>query len=346
MRARNVTSTVTAAALAALIAWPTGANAADKVEWHLSAFGNPRAVTKGMEEIARYVTEESGGNFKITIGWGESLSGAKENLDGVKIGAFEAAQFCSSYAPGKVPLQSALDLPFLPIGTLDEMQIVHTAFHEDSRTVDELKQWNAKFLFVSLLTSYEFMGTGAPPRTIEDWKGTRTRALGGGGKAMAKLGAVPTSVPAPEVYTGLERGMFKSIAFPFPDSFGAFRVHEVSKWYTQNLSLNLPNCPLIMNQQAYDRLTPEHQKLLSAALPGAYKNLKNEFAQAYEKWVPIFKQIGLEEIVITPEQREQYIAVGGKPVWDEWVAEMSAKGLPAQDLLDLILAEAAKIKKS
>ena len=29
-----------------------------------------------------------------------------------------------------------------------------------------------------------------------------------------------------------------------------------------------------------------------------------EFARAYEKWVPIFKQAGLEEIVITPEQRD------------------------------------------
>ena len=33
----------------------------------------------------------------------------------------------------------------------------------------------------------------------------------------------------------------------------------------------------------------------------------------------------------------------GKPVWDKWLAETKAKGLPAQEGLDLILATAKKV---
>ena len=55
---------------------------------------------------------------------------------------------------------------------------------------------------------------------LEDFKGMRIRSLGQQGKAMAKLGAVPTSVPAPEVYTSLDRGLLDAAGF-------AYYAHEV-----------------------------------------------------------------------------------------------------------------------
>jgi TRAP-type mannitol/chloroaromatic compound transport system substrate-binding protein len=85
--------TLTAAAAVAmgLSFAATEAAAGSKVEWNLSAWGNPRAVTRGMERFAEYVEEASGGNFTIQIHYGETLSPARQNLDAVSIGAFEMA---------------------------------------------------------------------------------------------------------------------------------------------------------------------------------------------------------------------------------------------------------------
>src|SRR3546814_2931646 len=74
-----------------------------------------RAYTSGIEAVAKYVEEKSDGNFTIKIHLGEAISPVKENLDGLRIGAFEAAQTCNSYSPGKTPLMGVLDLPFLPM---------------------------------------------------------------------------------------------------------------------------------------------------------------------------------------------------------------------------------------
>src|SRR3546814_12282983 len=63
----------------------------------------------------RHVEEKSGGNFTIKVHYGEAISPAKENLDGLKIGAFEMASICTGYHPGKNPAMTVLDLPFLPI---------------------------------------------------------------------------------------------------------------------------------------------------------------------------------------------------------------------------------------
>ena len=54
-------------------------------------------------------------------------SPVKENLDGLRIGAFEAAQLCNSYSPGKTPLMGVLDLPFLPAPNPDVTQNMHEA---------------------------------------------------------------------------------------------------------------------------------------------------------------------------------------------------------------------------
>ena len=44
-----------------------------------------------------------------------ALRRARENLDGISLGAFEAAMFCASYHPGKNAPLNVLDLPFLPL---------------------------------------------------------------------------------------------------------------------------------------------------------------------------------------------------------------------------------------
>ena len=105
----------------------SGAGAQQAVQWELSVWGPPRAYTKSVETLASEVEEKSGGNFKIRIHYAEAISPAKENLDGIKLGAFEAASFCASYHPGKNPAMTGLDLPFLPLMGLDAVNQTQAA---------------------------------------------------------------------------------------------------------------------------------------------------------------------------------------------------------------------------
>ncbi|MEQ9122597.1 MAG: hypothetical protein RIM80_08535 [Alphaproteobacteria bacterium] len=54
-------ATAGAAALFSVAA--LSAQAADKVVWDYSWWGNPRAVTKGTEAVAAFLAEKTGGNF-------------------------------------------------------------------------------------------------------------------------------------------------------------------------------------------------------------------------------------------------------------------------------------------
>src|SRR5690606_28805446 len=132
--------------------------------------------TTGYEAAARYLEEKTGGNFTVKIHYGEAVSPVKNNLDAMKVGAVEAAHFCVSYHPGKTPSGGVLDLPFLPMATLDQQRHVHDAFHDHQEVWQEdLARWNTRPWFSNILPQYEFMGVGDPPRTLDDWKSMRVR---------------------------------------------------------------------------------------------------------------------------------------------------------------------------
>lgn len=320
--------------------------AQDTVQWELSVWGPPRAYTKSVETIASEVEQKSGGKFKIRIHYAEAISPARENLDSIKVGAIEAATFCSSYHPGKNPALTGLDLPFLPFKDMDAVYRTHDAYYRHPAVVAEMKRWNAIPFMPTPLPQYEFMGAGTPPKTLEDWKGLRVRALGGLGEAMRELGAVPTSVPAPEVYTSLERGMINAAAVAFTYMHASYRLHEISKWYTDGLAPGTIGCGMVVNRDAYDALPESYRKMLDEARPLAYERMKAAYLEADAKNLPIFKEMGLERLTYTPEERAEFEERAAKPVWNAWVADMESKGLPGRELLDFILTEAQKANAS
>ena len=85
-----------------------GATAAEMVDgpevnWNLSVWGKQRALTAGIETLSAAAKERTGGKFNIKIHYGEALSKSRENLDGIQLGAFQMAMFCSAYHPAKNP---------------------------------------------------------------------------------------------------------------------------------------------------------------------------------------------------------------------------------------------------
>lgn len=331
----------TAALLAGLVAAVIGsapfAHAAEKVTWNWAIYGPPRTVTVAFEHIAKVAKEKTGGNFTINLRYNEQLSDAKDVLDGLKVGAFQGAMTAYSYAPAKTPLQGVLDMPFLPIGDLVVQAKVQDQFQQWPPVKEELARWGAQHFMTVLLPQYEFMGIGKPPNNLEDWKGMRVRALGGLGDAMKLLGGVPTSVSAPEVYTALERGVFQAASFPFAYSFTSYKLHEVSKWYTLGMNLGIIHNSINLNIDAWNKLPPEYRKIIEDAREEAYAKQREAYEDADKKSFVLFEKRKLEVVKISPEMREKLIATAGRPVWDKWVADTEAKGLPGKAALDHVM---------
>ena len=52
----------------------------------------------------------------------------------------------------------------------------------------------------------------------------------------------------------------------------------------------------------------------------------------------------MSRLRVDPGEVEEWMEIGAKPVWEDWVAEMQAKGLPGQKVLDEALRLMEKYK--
>jgi TRAP-type mannitol/chloroaromatic compound transport system substrate-binding protein len=286
------------------------------------------------------MAKHTNGQWQIKMHLGGVLAPPKEVMDGIKAGMFEATGVCVAYHPGKLPLHRVLELPFIaPTKTADIQKLVH-ALWEHPALKNELLKWNAVPFLPAGICTYHLMGNKAI-RTVADLKGARIRMGGDIAKVLAEFGAVPTLVPAPEVYETIARGTIDLVGFPYTYAYGSYKVHEVSKYLSIPVSLGTMNCPAVANKDAYDALPEEFKRIHKVWYDNAPYIWADQYQQADDKWVPIFRR-KLQFIEFPASERAKLVAKA-QPIWEKWVKEMEAKGLPGRDVLNYLLKKRKEI---
>jgi TRAP-type C4-dicarboxylate transport system substrate-binding protein len=176
--------------------------------------------------------------------------------------------------------------------------------------------------------------------SVDDMKGVKMRIVGLNAKALQAFGAVPTMVTAPEAYEALQRGTIDSFGFPYAYTFGAYKLHEVSKFATEGMAMSGFLCFSGVSLAAWDKLPDNLKSKLKQVQELAGTALKKAYKEADEKWIPIFKQ-KLEVVEFPAAERAKLIAASGQ-VWEDWVKEQEAAGRPGREILNFVKAEVAK----
>jgi TRAP-type C4-dicarboxylate transport system substrate-binding protein len=237
-----------------------------------------------------------------------------------------------------------LDLPFLGVETLRQEGALDMAVYKHPAAVKDLARWNATILMASPLPQYNLAGVGKAPKTVADFKGHRSRATGGIGDAMKRIGAVPTSVTSSEAYTALETGVVDSVAFA-PHAHLSFRTIDIAKWWTSNFNPGSVNCPVVVNTDALKGLSAKHRDALLSSVDEAMEFYYVTYDATYKKWDAKLKERNVEVVNLSPAVIAAIKNAAADPVRDAWIAGMKEKGLPGQELYDFTVNELAKLKK-
>ena len=316
------------------------ASEAAATEWNVSLWGTRRAFTEHVEKLAELVSQKTGGDFTLNLSYG-GLSNNRENLDGISIGAFEMAQFCAGYHYDKNPSITVLELPFLGVSTLEQEAEISQAVYRHPAVVEDIGRWNATLLMPSPLPQYNIAGVGEGPLTLDDFDGLAVRATGGIGKAMAAIGAVPTSMSATEVRQALDSGVVKAVAFA-PHAHMSFGTVESAKWWTTNLNPGTVNCPVVVNTDALDALgDAERDALLGSVDEALAHYLAHYNDRTMAKWGPTLDEKGIARITYGEEELAAFREAVAGPAAEAWIQENAERGLPAQELYDLVVGMVA-----
>jgi len=300
-------------------------------QWNVSLWGKRRAFTENVEKLAELVDQKTNGDFTLNISYG-GLSKSRENLDGISIGAFEMAQFCSFYHKDKNPTITVTELPYSKEISLARMAEIYKQVHAHPIVVKDLARWNATILMPTPMPQYNIVSKTEPISDLAGFKGLRVRGPGGIMGVLGKLGAVKTGVPFAEVRQAMDSGVIDAASFA-PHAHLATKSYAVGKWATTNLNLGTADCPVVVNTDALNALSEEHREALLGSVDEAIAfyvdNYENNTTGKYEQAIT---EAGLTRVTFTPDQTAEFNELA-ESVREQWIKE-NAGQFDSQALYD------------
>lgn len=275
------------------------------------------------------INERTKGLVKTTFYFAETLVKSADTYDAVISGICDVSYNQHSATPGRFPLMNVIELPFLGPSTEVSTHILRELYDKFPEMKAEHKDVQLLYLWVTL--PLELHTNKKPVRTLEDIKGMKIATLAAGAPALEKLGASPVVMATPKFYESLEKGVVDGVAIAW-GALGGWRLYEVTKYHT-NAHVSAWPTWTAMNKNTWNKLPPDIQKIVtevSAKGPERHmKAVKGEMDETIAK----VKELGHEIIDLPPAELAKWSETG-KPAWDKWAADMTAKGLPGKAILD------------
>jgi len=305
---------------------------------------------------AKKVEEATKGRVKVTMYAAESLAKSTENVQATIGGVADISWTIMGFYAGRYPLSSVMALPFLSLGSGHVNGKVVSGGLVNSHIIQELyetvpeiqAEWkDLKVLYLNCTDPYLLM-TKKPVKNLSDLSGLKIRELGGYPSDFWKaLGASPLLRGMPEIYDAASKGVIDGANLPW-SAVATYKFYEVLKYYTEAPTMASPQM-VIMNKDTWNSLPKDIQdQIMSVSgIWGA------EFAgdtgwgnEVKDLTLDQMQKAGfkMESVPLDAGELDKWKALGGKPIWDKWVAEMNGKGLAGQKVLDATLKLLDKYK--
>jgi TRAP-type transport system periplasmic protein len=316
----------------ALLAFSVAPASAEKQTLRMMSWPGPAEhhMVKAQEVWIKTVEEASGGNLSIELDKSAS-AGTGSQYDLVKSGARDLAWHAVAQTPGRFQMLLAGELPLLcPHATACSAAL--WAWYEKNNFADK------EFSDTKLLTVF-VQGLGAihalkSVKALDEIKGIKIAAIGGGVPTVQALGMSAVAMPAVETHGALSRGAVDAVLLSY-DALESFRLKELTKSHMEvRGGLHMATFALVMNKEAFAKLTPGNQKALTDASKEPAAAL---FGKAWDEADGAGRAGALDRGDII-QQVAAADEVGRwkdvlKPVRDEWLKKVSDRGLDAEALL-------------
>jgi len=285
--------------------------------------------------FVRDIEEATGGRVKIIMYPGETLCKAADTFEAVNTGIADIAMALSGYTAGRFPITEVTSLPGLAIGSLT----AEIASRVQMEVYYKFPEMQAEFAGVKLLYLHCFdpaaISTSEKPvRQLEDLKGLKLRVSGVYLVEFLKRVGVAAVLMSPgEIYENMSKGVIDGAVYS-PEGVCSRRIYELAKYVTF-ADLNVGPFYHIMNLDKWNALPPDIQKAIEG-VSGVKPAMRH--GKAHDDAGPLLlreicRERGIEIIDLSPEEKARWMEAA-KPVWDKWVAEMEAKGVPGRQILD------------
>ena len=328
---RFLINTLGAAALAvAGLAAASSAGLAQEVTLRMHQFLPPQAnVPKQiLFPWAERVEKASGGRIKIDIFSAMALGGTPPQLiDQARDGVVDIVWTLPGYSPGRFPRAEVFELPFM-MTNAEAVSRAYWQLYEDEMKDADFKDFKILGAWVHGPGVIHAKGKGV--RSLADMNGKKlrgpTRVIN---DMLSEAGATPVGMPVPAIPEALSKGVIEVTP--------ALKIAELVNTHTEiggDRALYTATFVLAMNQQRYEALPDDLRKILDDNSGLEFSALAGRTMQEYDApGRKIAEESDNEIVVIEGDALAEWRGVAA-PVVARWIAEMDAKGIDGQALLD------------
>jgi len=290
-------------------------------------------------EWGKEIEKRTNGRVIVTMHYGGTLTPAPQVYDGVAKGISDVGMSVFAYTRGKFPLLEVIDLPLGVRSGLAATKLINDFNNKfKPKELDEVK--------VMYLHAHGpgIFHTKKAVNKLEDLKGRKIRCTGMAAKIVAALGGAPVAMAMGETYDALSRGVVEGSMAPY-EALQGWKWGEVVNFTTENYGSSYSTgFFVVMNKEKWNALPPDIQKII--------EKINEEWAERQGKgWDEIDKagrdfilKLGNQIIPLSADEDWRWFKLV-RPLHDEYVKNMKAKGLPGDEALKFCLEQLYKIQK-
>ena len=245
-------------------------------------YGHANAVTYPYHiaglAFAKAVEEKSKGTLEVKIFPLGQLGGERDITEGLQLGTIDLQGTSLGVTGTFIKVLNIYNLPFIFKGPEHFMKVTHGSLGQWvlNEVIKEGEKVNLKPLSIAGPAFRVPMNNVRPITKLEDFKGLKIRTMEVPlhKDAYRALGASPVPLPFGELYTALKTGVVDGNENG-PATLEAMKFYEVQKYVTY-LPILSNGGAFLMSLKTFNKLSPEHQKVIMESVPAWTKAMDEE----------------------------------------------------------------------
>lgn len=287
---------------------------------HNAAAG--QTIDLGCEHFAKAVAEKTDGRVEIQIFPNNVLGSEVATRDMIREGSIDMVAMGMASLATYTDTINLLNMLYLFESEEEMMAIVKGEFGQkylydcylETQGVRLLDQWPQ---------SPRLLEASKPVDSVESLNGLKLRTPAGiptWEAAWTSLGAMCLSLALDEAYTAIQQGVCDGVEMPL-DFLYNYHFHDVCKYltYTEH---NRYVQQIMINENSWQKLTPEDQAILQACIEEAGIYATQLRDENDVKMLEELKAAGVEVIELTPEAQKGFMDLTA-PLFEEYSDQWS-----------------------
>jgi tripartite ATP-independent transporter DctP family solute receptor len=296
---------------------------------HQNSKEHPQGM--GVAKFAELVSQKSGGKMKVQQFPGGQLGGDLQNVSALQGGTVDFVVLNTGLLVGLAKETAIVDLPFLFNDPKEADAVMDGPFGK--KLHDKVMDKNVVGLAFWELGFRNVTNSKRPITKMEDIAGLKLRVLQSPLfiDTFSTLGANPTPLPFPEVYSALEQKVVDGQENPVTVVADS-KFNEVQKHLALTRHIYNPQS-VIMSKKVWDQLNPAERKVIQDAAAEATIFQRQTNRKKSDEALEALKKAGMQVTELPPAEvakiREKlkpvvakYAAQAGEPLYTELNAEI------------------------